>query len=119
MDSPATGSIKYRPKPPLPAAVDSRGPQRRVPVSAAKCLTAVITSALRKRSPGSAFFAPRMFFVFCEIFVIDFLATILFLAIHHYERNGPLAVLCKCLVITVGGVAILNKLQPLLGLNWI
>ena len=41
-----------------------------------------------------------------------------FLAIHHYERNGRLATLLKCLVLAVGGVAILNKLQPLLGLNW-
>ena len=59
-----------------------------------------------------------MFFVLCEIFVIDFLAIILFLAIHHFERNGPLAALFKCLVMVVGGAAILNKLQPVLGLNW-
>ena len=59
-----------------------------------------------------------MFFVLCEILAIYFLATGLFLAIYHYERNGRLAALLKCLVLTVGGVAILNKLQPLLGLNW-
>ena len=55
-----------------------------------------------------------MFFVLCEIPVIYFLATVLFLAIHHYEHDGPLATVFKCLVLAVGGVAILNKLQPLL-----
>ena len=71
-----------------------------------------------ERVAGSVFFALQMLFVLCEILIIYFLAAVLFLAIYHYERNGRLATLLKCLVLAVGGVAILNKLQPLLGLNW-
>jgi hypothetical protein len=71
-----------------------------------------------ERNADFSLFALQMFFVLCEILIIYFLAAVLFLAIHHYERNGRLAALLKCLVLTVGGAAILNKLQPLLGLNW-
>ena len=71
-----------------------------------------------ERNADFSLFALQMFFVLCEILIIYFLAAVLFLAIYHYERNGRLAALLKCLVLTVGGVAILNKLQPLLGLNW-
>jgi hypothetical protein len=37
---------------------------------------------------------------------------------YHYQRDGRLATLFKCLVMAVGGVAVINKLQPLLGLDW-
>jgi hypothetical protein len=122
-DCPVTGSIKYRRKlrrdaPP----VDDRRSRashnlKAVGWSRAQCRTNVMLSAVRK-SCRFSLFALQMFFVLCEIVLIYFVATVLFLAIHHYECNGRLATLFKCLVLAVGGVAIIYKLQPVLGLNW-
>jgi hypothetical protein len=67
-----------------------------------------------KEMPISVFLRCKCFSCCVRLLIIYFLAAVLFLAIHHYERNGRLAALLKCLVLTVGGVAILNKLQPLL-----
>ena len=108
--------------PPLCTAVDDRRSRashnlKVVGWSRAQCRTNVMLSAVRK-SCRFSLFALQMFFALCEILLIYFVATVLFLAIHHYECNGRLATLFKCLVLAVGGVAIINKLQPVLGLNW-
>jgi hypothetical protein len=41
----------------------------------------------------------------------------LFLLVDKYEREGPMARLLKFLLLFVAGVAILHKLQPLLGIE--
>jgi hypothetical protein len=48
--------------------------------------------------------------------VIGFAGAILFLVVDKFERDSPMANLLKFLILVVGGVAILHKLQPLLGI---
>jgi hypothetical protein len=40
-----------------------------------------------ERNADFSLFALQMFLVLCEILIIYFLAAVLFLAIHHYERT--------------------------------
>jgi hypothetical protein len=56
---------------------------------------------------------------FVDSFVIALVGAILFLLVDKYERDRPTARLLKFLLLFVAGVAILHKLQPLLGLNWL
>jgi hypothetical protein len=53
---------------------------------------------------------------FIDAVIIGFIGAALFVFIDKYEREGPVARLLKFLVLVVGGVAILHKLQPMLGL---
>jgi hypothetical protein len=48
--------------------------------------------------------------------IVGFVGAALFLFVDKYERDGRMANLMKFLVLTVGGVAIIHKLQPLLGI---
>jgi hypothetical protein len=54
---------------------------------------------------------------FIDALIIGFVAAVLFLLVDKYEREGPMARLLKFLLLFVAGVAILHKLQPLLGLH--
>jgi hypothetical protein len=54
---------------------------------------------------------------FVEAFVIALVGAVLFLLVDKYEREGPMARLLKFLLLFVAGVAILHKLQPLLGIK--
>jgi hypothetical protein len=69
--------------------------------------------------PGGDAFRQRIFdvmnLVFIDVTIIGFLGAILFLFVDKYERAGPMANLLKLLVLVAGGVAIIHKLQPLLG----
>jgi hypothetical protein len=56
---------------------------------------------------------PDLFYAF----TIAFVGAALFLFVDKYERKGPVARLLKFLVLFVGGVAILHKLQPLFGIE--
>ena len=53
---------------------------------------------------------------FIDAVIIGFVGAALFLFVDKYERDGSMANLLKLLVLVVGGVAILHKLQPLLGI---
>jgi len=48
--------------------------------------------------------------------IIGFIGAALFVFVDKNEREGPVARLLKFLVLVAGGVAILHKLQPMLGL---
>jgi hypothetical protein len=54
--------------------------------------------------------------LFIEVVVIGFVGAILFLVVDKFERS-PMANLLKFLILVVGGVAILHKLHPLLGIT--
>jgi hypothetical protein len=54
---------------------------------------------------------------FIDALIIGFVAAVLFLLVDKYEREGPMAQLLKFLLLFVAGVAILHKLQPLLGIE--
>jgi hypothetical protein len=54
---------------------------------------------------------------FTDALIIGFVAAVLFLLVDKYEREGPMARLLKFLLLFVAGVAILHKLQPLLGIE--
>jgi hypothetical protein len=57
-----------------------------------------------------------MILVFFDLILIGSLGATLFLVVDKYERDGSIANLLKFLVLVVGGLAILHKLQPLLGI---
>ena len=54
---------------------------------------------------------------FVDALIIGFVGAVLFLLVDKYERDGPMARLLKFLLLFVAGVAILHKLQPLLGIQ--
>ncbi|MGO9048092.1 MAG: hypothetical protein ACLQFW_14590 [Xanthobacteraceae bacterium] len=53
-----------------------------------------------------------MYSIVLYSFTIGFVGAILFLLVDKYEPEGPLARLLKFLILFVGGVAILHRLQP-------
>jgi hypothetical protein len=51
-----------------------------------------------------------------DTFIIGFIGAFLFMFVDQYEPDGRMANLLKFLVLLVGGLAIIHKLQPLLGI---
>jgi hypothetical protein len=53
---------------------------------------------------------------FIDALIIGFIGAVLFLFVDKYEHDGSMANLLKFSLLVIGGVAILHKLQPLLGI---
>jgi hypothetical protein len=61
--------------------------------------------------------ASHMNSAFIYSVIIGFVVAALFLFVDKYERDGTMANLLKFLVLVIGGVAVLHKLQPPFGIT--